>query len=176
MAGCHIASCQLSKVICHIACCHILVCNVAHFAKETIKLCASHTSPRVNATFLTYTEHGSVFYARRRLAAYNQELHDCSGPLPHASPPKPHQTPANQILRNCFGGTTHIQPLLATLVPAPAIYRGGNWWRVEKGRQKAWMSFLLSAVWTYLSSFLNPILGFWNEQIIQLQTMFQEKH
>ena len=126
MAGCHIASYQLSKVICHIACCHILVCNVAHFAKETIKLCASHTSPRVNATFLTYTEHGSVFYARRRLAAYNQELHDCSGPLPHASPPKPHQTPANQILRNCFGGTTHIQPLLATLVPAPAIYRGGN--------------------------------------------------
>ena len=50
---------------CHIASCHIVGCNVARFAKETIKLCASHTGLRVDATFLTYTEHGSVFYACR---------------------------------------------------------------------------------------------------------------
>ena len=146
MAGCHIASCQLSKVICHIACCHILVCNVAHFAKETIKLCASHTGPRVNATFLTYTEHGSVFYARRRLAAYNQELHNCSGPLPHASPPKPHQTPANQILRNCFGGTTHIQPLLATLLPALQYIMGGTDEELKRAdHRRGWISSCLQS-------------------------------
>ena len=72
-----------------IGCCHIVGCNVARFAKETIKLCASHTGLRVDATFLTFTQNTAVEYFMQAAGAY-QELRDCSASLPRARPPPTH--------------------------------------------------------------------------------------
>ena len=144
-----------------IGCCHIVGCNVARFAKETIKLCASHTGLRVDATFLTctYTEHGGwVFYAAAQVLIKNCAivLLRCLELTSHPPTiPNPSKSNLAQLFWPKHSNPTQLPlPLLATLLPAPA-YIGWGTKMPDMEDVHVWVSSCLSM---FLSSIQFRIL------------------
>ena len=145
--------CPLTVACCLLVAILPVVCNVARFAEETIKLCASHTGLCVDATFLTCTQNTTVEYFMRGSEVL---IKNCSASLP---PPtrhtKPQQIKSCAIVLAAHASSYPTQlalPLLATLLPVSPYIVGelkGQTWEMN--------------MWEFLpvspSFFLNSVLA-----------------